>query len=87
MHPALPDDTDLALRRHRFDCLTLTRKGKDHARFLYAARQREDRRFLSHVPATVRHLRAAATAVARRDPSLAAFAALVHELPEEPCAR
>ena len=72
--------------RHRFDCLTLTRKGKDHARFLYAATERGDRRYLSFVPTTVRHLRAAARAAASREPALSGLAELVHTLPESPSA-
>ena len=82
----LPDAPDPETFRHRFDLLTLSRKGKDHARFLSAARQRGDGRFLQYVPATVRHLRRAAADVAGRDPGFAAFAALVHALPETPCA-
>ena len=31
----LPDRPEAAVFQHRFDALTLTRKGKDHARFLY----------------------------------------------------
>jgi aminoglycoside/choline kinase family phosphotransferase len=83
---ALPDPSDPETARHRFDCLTLTRKGKDHARFVYAATERGDDRYLPHVPATVRHLRAAAAAAAARDPKLARLAELIHALPEAPCA-
>jgi aminoglycoside/choline kinase family phosphotransferase len=83
---ALPDAPEPETFRHRFDLLTLSRKGKDHARFLSAARQRGDRRFLEHIPATVRHLRRAAADVAGRDADFEAFAELVHALPETPCA-
>jgi aminoglycoside/choline kinase family phosphotransferase len=83
---ALPDAPDAETAAHRFDCLTLTRKGKDHARFLYAAAERGDRRYLAFVPTTLRHLRAAASAAARRDPALVALADLVYALPEQPCA-
>ena len=70
----------------RFDLLTVTRKGKDHARFLYAARERGDARWLRHVPATARALRAAAPRVARRDPALADLAGWLARLPDSPCA-
>jgi aminoglycoside/choline kinase family phosphotransferase len=84
---ALPDAPDPETARLRFDVLTLTRKGKDHARFLYAARVRGDARYLEHVPTTVRHLHAAATRVAALEPRLGAFAELVLGLPDTPCAR
>jgi aminoglycoside/choline kinase family phosphotransferase len=83
---ALPDDCDPEVARHRFDCLTLTRKGKDHARFVYAAAERGDDRYLPYLATTLRHLRAAAAAAAARDPSLAGLAELIHALPEPPCA-
>ena len=81
---ALPDRPDAETSRQRFDCLTLTRKGKDHARYLYAANERGDRRYLAFVPATVRHLRVAATAAAARDPALSSLEELMHTLPEQP---
>jgi len=87
MRPALPDAPDAESFARRFDLLTLTRKGKDHARFLYAARERGDERFLSYVPTTVRHLRRAAARASARDARVADLAALFHELPESPCAR
>ncbi len=87
VRPALPDAPDAETFARRFDWLTLTRKGKDHARFLYAARERGDPRYLAYAPTTVRQLRRAAARASARDPQLAALAALVHELPEEPCAR
>jgi aminoglycoside/choline kinase family phosphotransferase len=83
----LPDAPDADTFARRFDLLTLTRKGKDLARFLYAARERGDRRFLVHAPATVRMLRAAAFRAARRDAALTDLASLIHELPESPCAQ
>ncbi|UCE87676.1 MAG: phosphotransferase [Deltaproteobacteria bacterium] len=85
--PTLPDPPDPESFARRFDLLTLTRKGKDHARFLSAARERGDERYLRYLPATVRYLRAAASRAARRDPRLAGFEALVRALPEAPCAR
>jgi N-acetylmuramate 1-kinase len=87
VRPALPDAPDAETFARRFDWLTLTRKGKDHARFLYAARERGDERYLAYSPTTVRQLRRAATRASARDPQLADLAALIHELPEEPCAR
>ncbi len=86
IRPQLPDAPDSDAFAWRFDLLTLTRKGKDHARFLYAARERGDRRFLRHVPATVRALRGATARLAERAPRFSAIAALVAELPETPCA-
>ena len=83
----LPDAPDPESFRRRFDWLTLTRKGKDYARFLFAARERNDRRFLAHLPTTARHLHAAARAAAARDAWLAPLAELVLELPEMPCER
>jgi aminoglycoside/choline kinase family phosphotransferase len=83
----LPDTSDPESFARRFDLLTLTRKGKDHARFLSAAQERRDDRYLRHLPATVRYLRAAAARAARREPRLAALAELIQALPEEACAR
>jgi aminoglycoside/choline kinase family phosphotransferase len=87
VRPRLPDAPDPDLCRQRFDLLSLTRKGKDHARFLYAARTRGDARYLTHVPITVRHLRSAAARAAARDPRFEDLADLIHQLPETPCAR
>jgi aminoglycoside/choline kinase family phosphotransferase len=84
---ALPDAPDAETFARRFDLLTLTRKGKDHARFLYAARERGDERFLRYAPATVRALRGAAARASQRDAAIADLAALLYELPESPCAR
>ena len=81
----LPDAPPPDLARLRFDALTLTRKGKDHARFLYAARDRGDDRYLTHLPTTVRHLHAAAGRLARAEPRFAELAEIVHTLPESPC--
>ena len=83
---ALPDAPDPETAAHRFDCLTLTRKGKDHARHVYAQRERGDPRYLPFLPTTLRHLRAAASAAAARDPAFADLSDLVHGLPEPPCA-
>jgi aminoglycoside/choline kinase family phosphotransferase len=85
VRPALPDRPDSESFARRFDLLTLSRKGKDHARFVHAARTRGDRHLARYLPATVRALRAAAARVARLDPSLARLAEMVHGLPESPC--
>jgi len=87
VRPALPDAPDAEVFARRFDLLTLTRKGKDHARFLYAARERGDERFLGYAPTTVRQLRRAAERASARDARVADLVALLHELPESPCAR
>jgi hypothetical protein len=87
VRPTLPDAPDAESFARRFDLLTLARKGKDLARFLYAARERGDTRFLAHVPVTVRHLRRAAERAAAQDARARAIAALFAELPESPCAR
>jgi aminoglycoside/choline kinase family phosphotransferase len=82
---ALPDAPGASQFAERFDLLTLTRKGKDLARFHYAARERGDTRYLRFVPTTLRALSAAAERVAKRDPHFAALAELIAELPESPC--
>jgi len=86
VRPRLPDRPDAASFARRFDALTLTRKGKDHARFLYAARTRGARALLAFVPATVRYLKAASTRCAPLEPALARLDELVQRLPEAPCA-
>ena len=85
--PALPDAPPAELFWRRFDWLTLTRKGKDYARFVEAARRRGEAGPLAALPTTVRHLRRAARAAAGRDPWLAPLAELIEALPEHPCAR
>jgi aminoglycoside/choline kinase family phosphotransferase len=52
---ALPDCPDEELYRLRFDLLTLTRKGKDHALFRAVAVVRGDERSLKYRPATRRY--------------------------------
>jgi aminoglycoside/choline kinase family phosphotransferase len=86
IRPLLPDRPDAESFKRRFDLLTLSRKGKDHARFVYASRSRGDDRYDPYLPATVRALRAAAARSAGLDPSLARLAEMVHRLPESPCA-
>lgn len=87
IRPQLPDAPSAAELARRFDWLTLTRKGKDHALFHYTAEVRGDPSYLRFVPATARYLRAAAPRAARELPALARFAELVAELPEDACAR
>jgi aminoglycoside/choline kinase family phosphotransferase len=82
----LPDSPDAESFSRRFDLLTLSRKGKDHARFVYATSSRGDRRFARYLSTTVRALRAAAARVACLDPSLARLADMIHALPESACA-
>lgn len=82
IRPELPDAPEPETFAHRFDLLTLTRKGKDLARFVQAARERNDARFLQYVPATVRALRQAASRAADRNPDFAALADIVDSLPE-----
>ena len=86
VRPLLPDRPEPDCFARRFDLLTLSRKGKDHARFLYAARGRGDRRFARYLSNTVRSLRGAAARVADLDPSLARLADMVQALPESSCA-
>jgi N-acetylmuramate 1-kinase len=87
IRPLLPDAPapgELALR---FDLLTLTRKGKDHARFLVAL-ARGDARYRRFLPRTAEMLRRAAERTRAAAPPLARLAELVCALPEEPpCAR
>lgn len=80
--PALPDAPDRDTLRQRFDLLTLTRKGKDHARFRYSAMRRGREAELAHLPETTRMLRRAATATAGLGPELERLAELVLCLPE-----
>jgi aminoglycoside/choline kinase family phosphotransferase len=86
VRPLLPDRPDAESFARRFDLLTLTRKGKDHARFVYAGSSRGDLRFRRYLSATVRALRPAAARVACLDPSLARLAEMIHALPESACA-
>jgi hypothetical protein len=87
VRPELPDAPDAEAFARRFDLLTLTRKGKDHARFVYAARTRGDDAARRHLPATVRHLKRAARRSAARDAAYAPLAERIAALAETPCAR
>ncbi|MCP3983250.1 MAG: phosphotransferase [bacterium] len=80
--PALPDAPEAGTLRQRFDLLTLTRKGKDHARFHYAAATRGQQAELAHLPATTRMLHRAAEACAGLAPELSRLGELIHTLPE-----
>src|SRR5262249_22759150 len=86
LRPQLPDAPDADTFARRFDLLTVARKGKDHARFLYAAQQRGDARFLRYVPTTARALRAAAPRAAALGGPLADLADVLARLPDTPCA-
>ncbi len=86
LRPTLPDAPDAASFQARFDLLTLTRKGKDHARFVYAAKSRGDTRFLAFAPRTARVLGAAAARAARLDARIARVAELLARWGETPCA-
>ena len=86
--PALPDRPDAESCALRFDLLTLTRKGKDHARFLDVAARRGDRRALrlraDHAAPPARRRRALPPPAT---PPSRELAELVLALPEPPCAR
>lgn len=84
--PQLPTAPDRATLQLRFDLLTLARKGKDHARFVFAAKVRGDARWTQHLPRTARALCTAAQRVATLDPDLARLADWISLLPEAPCA-
>lgn len=81
---ALPDAPSEDEFAARFDALTLTRKSKDHARFIYASAHRGDHRFLEFAPATLRYLQRAADDASSRDAVFAPLAAILRELPERP---
>jgi hypothetical protein len=83
----LPDAPSAAEFGLRFDLLTLTRKGKDHARFLTAI-ARGDLRYRRYLPRTTAMLRRAAERTRGVAAPLGRLAELVLALPEEPpCAR
>ncbi len=79
VRPLLPDAPDPETFLHRFDLLTLTRKGKDHALYQYAAAELGDRRYRKYLPAAHRALLAAATRTAARDRRFALLAELITE--------
>lgn len=79
VRPRLPDAPSLGEFGERFDLLTLTRKGKDLARFFYVAATRGDTASLRHVPTTTRHLQHAAAALAGNHPALEPLLGFIHE--------
>jgi aminoglycoside/choline kinase family phosphotransferase len=87
IRPLLPDAPPAADFALRFDLLTLTRKGKDHARFLVAL-GRGETRFRRYLAPTAAMLRGAAARTRDLAAPLARLAELVAQLPAEtPCAR
>jgi aminoglycoside/choline kinase family phosphotransferase len=87
IRPLLPDAPEPDEFARRFDLLTLARKGKDLARFFYAASERGDDRYLRYVGPTLATLRGASERAAARDPEIAPFASLCRRIRETPCAR
>jgi len=77
VRPALPDAPSAREFEARFELLTLTRKGKDHARFLYAAQERGDARYQAFAPRTARMLGRAAQRAAGFDARIARLAELL----------
>ena len=85
IRPALPDAPGAEEFAQRFDLLTLTRKGKDHARFLTAI-ARGDSRYRPFLARTTAMLRESAARTRGISAPLARLAELVSTLPEEaPC--
>ncbi len=84
VRPSLPDAPAADTFTRRFDLLTLTRKGKDHALGFYHASLQNDPREGRFAATCVRYLRSAAARVAGLDPALARLAQLIDELPTEP---
>jgi aminoglycoside/choline kinase family phosphotransferase len=79
---ALPDRPDEESFRLRFDLLTLTRKGKDHALFRAVAAERGDDRYLRYLPATRRYLQKAAGRVALKHKEYSDLNDLIQVIPE-----
>ena len=86
VRPRLPDVPPADTFARRFTLLTLTRIGKDLSRYLYAAKVRDDPRYLAHVPRAVQTLRAAAAEAAAWDPDFARLADVIVSLPDSLCA-
>jgi aminoglycoside/choline kinase family phosphotransferase len=85
IRPALPDAPAAEEFAQRFDLLTLTRKGKDHARFLTAI-ARGDTRYRPFVARTAKLLRESAARTREASAPVARLAELVSTLPEAaPC--
>ena len=83
----LPDAPDPESFERRFTLLTLTRNGKDLARYIYAAKVRNDARYLPLLPRAARTLKAAAEQAASWNPTLARLAEILTTLPEKTCAQ
>ncbi len=81
---ALPDQPDSESFRMRFDLLTLTRKGKDHALFRSVAAERGDDRYLRYLPATRRYLQQASSRVASKLKEYNDLNDLIQAIPELP---
>jgi hypothetical protein len=81
---ALPDRPDEETFRLRFDLLTLTRKGKDHALFRAVAAERGDDRYLRYLPATRRYLRDASQRVSSKLKEFSNLNDLIQAIPELP---
>lgn len=86
VRPRLPDAPDRGAFEERFDWLTVARKAKDLARYVYAARERDDRRYLAYLPGTWALLVDAAARAAQRDTRFSGFAELIAER-GAPCVR
>jgi aminoglycoside/choline kinase family phosphotransferase len=79
---ALPDPPDEESFRLRFDLLTLTRKGKDHALFRAVAAERGDDRYLQYLPATRRYLQNASLRVASKLNEFSDLNDMIQAIPE-----
>jgi len=79
---ALPDCPGEEVFRLRFDLLTLTRKGKDHALFRAVAAERGDDRYLQYLPATRRYLQEASSRVASKLKEFSDLNDLIQAIPE-----
>ena len=77
----LPDRPEAAEFETRFDLLTLTRCGKDLARYRYATIERGDARYREASLVAARTLQAVAQRVRRKEPRLAPLCDLFCELP------
>ena len=80
--PQLPDAPGATDFDHRFTLLTVSRCGKDLARFRYAATKRNDPRYTALLPAAADSVRTAAIRAAPWDPRMERVANLLGSLPE-----
>jgi aminoglycoside/choline kinase family phosphotransferase len=85
VRPRLPDAPAADAFERRFTLLTLSRNSKDLSRYLYAAKVRDDPRYLPLVPRAVQTLRAAAADAAPWDRAFARLADVIASLPDSPC--